>query len=775
MNYILKLLFLSALCAIGPFRGQVVDVSDNPIKNANVQIVDMKNSSTLTDEDGYFIIDSILEKEFLVKVSHIGYEDNITPIDYSSEELYEIMLFETPVELDRILVTGLRKEAYVKDTPVLTHVINSNDISNTTYTNVKDILEMKLPNVQNVVSSHAGTSNNRVKIQGLDNKYILFLIDGARVSGEFAGNLDFNMLNLSDVDKIEIVEGGMSSLYGSSAIGGVVNIITKKKQNPYWLDVSYLNEDPMVISQSLAFGLNYKNIYYNINIDKKESDGYDLTPLENNVMGPLIKTLEAYKTISVKHGFAYNFSENTSIELNVKDYSNEIYQYESHLCQMGCQNPFSYYETYKNNSPRFKDNRYGIKLLNKNEESTFKVFYNFEEYRKNSYFFNYSYESCSLNDCDNPDNLIEAEFLNATNKNESILVQYDFQFNAHNLTFGFEKNDDEYASFNIYKYDLGDVNNDGQCGDDIDDCLVESIFNSQNGIKQFSKKAFFIGDQINLDNDNIFSVSIRKVKSENYTDNLVYSMAYLFTSNQTRLHDIRFNYSKGFRTPAIKELYYNFQGHSPPVIGNPNLEPTTNDFFSISFDKKDLDKNYSLELFYNDIKNLIDVKPTVDEFDNNILLYSNFSSVIFYGINCHYESLLNNKNNIKFVYNYTHPESDNKEDNKEALELISEHSLALNYSYKVIKNKFNISVNMKYSGDKIIYDGDDFITLEDYIMADMLAKIKINDYVGLKFGYKNLFHYKDDRRFLSDSYQKDLLSAYDPGGRFVIGIDLKFK
>ncbi|MBI45008.1 MAG: hypothetical protein CMG66_02440 [Candidatus Marinimicrobia bacterium] len=771
MNYILKLLFLSALCAIGPFKGQVVDVSDNPIKNANVQIVDMKNSSTLTDEDGYFIIDSILEKEFSVKVSHIGYEDSITPIDYSSDELYEIILFETPVELDRILVTGLRKEAYVKDTPVLTHVINSNDISNTTYTNVKDILEMKLPNVQNVVSSHAGTSNNRVKIQGLDNKYILFLIDGARVSGEFAGNLDFNMLNLSDVDKIEIVEGGMSSLYGSSAIGGVVNIITKKKQNPYWLDISYLNEDPMVISQSLAFGLNYKNIHYNINIDKKESDGYDLTPLENNVMGPLIKTLEAYKTISVKHGFTYNFSENTSVELNVKDYSNEIYQYESHLCQMGCQNPFSYYKTYKNNSPRFKDNRYGFKFLNKNEESTFKVFYNFEEYRKNSHFFNYSYESCSLTDCNNPDNLIEAEFLNATNTNESLLVQYDFQFNAHNLTFGFEKNDDEYASFNIYKYDLGDVNNDGECGDDIDDCLVESIFNSQNGIKQFSKKAFFIGNQISLDNDNIFSVSIRKVKSENYTDNLVYSMAYLFTNNSTRLHDVRFNYSKGFRTPAIKELYYNFQGHSPPVIGNPDLEPTTNDFFSISFDKKDLDKNYSFELFYNDIKNLIGVKSTVDEFDNNILLYSNFSSVIFYGINCHYESLLNDKNNIKFVYNYTHPESDNKE----ALELISEHSLALNYSYKVIKNKFNISVNMKYSGDKIIYDGDDIITLEDYIMADALAKIKINDYVGLKFGYKNLFHYKDDRRFLSDSYEKDLLSAYDPGGRFVVGIDLKFK
>ena len=202
-------------------------------------------------------------------------------------------MFHTPLELDHILITGLRKEAYVKDTPVLTHVVSSRDIENTAYTNVKDVLEMKMPNVQNVVSNHAGTSNNRVKIQGLDNKYILFLIDGARVSGEFAGNLDFNMLGLSNVEKIEIVEGGMSSLYGSSAIGGVVNIITKKHQYPYWVNFSYLNEDPMVISQALGLGFNYKNFYYSLNFNKQDSDGYDLTPSGDNDVGPLMKTLEA--------------------------------------------------------------------------------------------------------------------------------------------------------------------------------------------------------------------------------------------------------------------------------------------------------------------------------------------------------------------------------------------------------------------------------------------------------------------------------------------------
>ena len=116
-----------------------------------------------------------------------------------------------------------------------TQKINHEDIQNSTYSNVKDILEIAMPNVQMVASNH---SDDRVKIQGLDNKYLTFLVDGDRVSGEYAGNIDFSMFNLSNVDKIEVVEGAMSTLYGSSAIGGVVNILTKKHKDPFWINLS---------------------------------------------------------------------------------------------------------------------------------------------------------------------------------------------------------------------------------------------------------------------------------------------------------------------------------------------------------------------------------------------------------------------------------------------------------------------------------------------------------------------------------------------------------
>tara|TARA_B100000579_G_C22847358_1_gene865247 strand:+ start:2320 stop:4662 length:2343 start_codon:yes stop_codon:yes gene_type:complete len=778
MYYSTKILFLIGFLTANSFKGQILDTFDKPINNASIQIIDNKNMSTLTDGDGYFSFDKTNDF-FSIKISHIGYEDKIVKVNNSNKGIQKIKLLKASLDLNNILVTGLRKEMHVKDTPILTHVISSKDLKNTAYTNVKDILEITMPNVQNVVSSHAGTSNNRVKIQGLDNRYILFLIDGARVSGEFAGNLDFNMLNLSDVEKIEIVEGGMSSLYGSSAIGGVVNIITKKEKNPYWFNISLLNEDPMIYSRTLNFGFNYNKLYYNIDINNQGSDGYDLTPLESNNNGALIKTLEEYNTNSIKQNFKFNFNDIYSIELNSKNYSNKISQYENHLLQIIDQEdpnyPFYYYQTNRNNSPMFKDNRYGITFIRSKKSRNFKIAYNNEEYIKSNYFFNYGYEDCSSIDCNQSNNLIDAEFINAKNRNKSLLVQFDLKEKNQHLTFGFEANSDDYSSFNIYDYNLGDNNNDGLCGEgfpwDPDDCLVESIFNAQDDTKSFRKKAFFFGNQISLKNDNTLSISLRSVSSKNYENNSVYSFAYLSPNNENRNYNIRFNFSKGFRTPAIKELYYNFQGHSPPVVGNPDLRPTTNNFFSISFDKRDFDNNASLDFFYNNVKDLIGINSTTDELGENILLYSNFESVNFRGINFHYERILKNKTSMKLVYNHTSPKSNNKE----ALELISRNSLRFNIYAKTPLKKLDVSFSAKYSGDKIIYSGNEETTLDDYFMVDLLGIFQPSNLTTIKLGYKNLLDFKDDRRLLNDSYERDLLTSYDPGRRFIIELNYNFK
>ena len=70
-----------------------------------------------------------------------------------------------------------------------------------------------------------------MSIQGLDSKYFLFLLNGNRMAGETTGNIDFSRLNTMNIERIELLNGGASTLYGSGAIGGVVNIITKDNKS----------------------------------------------------------------------------------------------------------------------------------------------------------------------------------------------------------------------------------------------------------------------------------------------------------------------------------------------------------------------------------------------------------------------------------------------------------------------------------------------------------------------------------------------------------------
>ena len=238
MNYSRLIIFVIFTQWIYAFSlsGIIYDTQQKRVGNVSIVISDIatdSNLATITNSKGEFFINNIDFESATIKVSHIGFKPYVKIINFNTVEILEIVLQSEILDLDRIVVTGTRSERHIKDTPMLTHVIGRGDIESSSYSNVKDILEMAMPNVQMVASNHG---NDRVKIQGLDNKYLTFLVDGDRVSGEYAGNLDFSMLGLFNVDKIEVIEGAMSTLYGSGAMGGVINIITKKNKEPYWID-----------------------------------------------------------------------------------------------------------------------------------------------------------------------------------------------------------------------------------------------------------------------------------------------------------------------------------------------------------------------------------------------------------------------------------------------------------------------------------------------------------------------------------------------------------
>ncbi len=141
---------------------------------------------------------------------------------------------EDPFDLDQIVVTGTRTPKALKDMPVITRVISSEDIKKVDATNVLDLLQQEVPGLEFTYSMGSVVMN----MGGFDGNNILFLVDGERMAGETMDNVDYNRLNLSNVDHIEIVKGASSTLYGSQAMGGVINIITKTSAEPWSLNLN---------------------------------------------------------------------------------------------------------------------------------------------------------------------------------------------------------------------------------------------------------------------------------------------------------------------------------------------------------------------------------------------------------------------------------------------------------------------------------------------------------------------------------------------------------
>ncbi|WP_158501769.1 TonB-dependent siderophore receptor [Vitiosangium sp. GDMCC 1.1324] len=139
-----------------------------------------------------------------------------------------------PEETDRrkqTVVTSSRAERKLEDAVVATEVITRKQIDAVGARDLGQLLQQH-PGVE-LVHNFRGTG---LRLQGLDPEYVLVLVDGERVSGRVGTTLDLGRFNLRDVERVEIVKGPAAALYGADAIGGVVNLITRRVQRPLELD-----------------------------------------------------------------------------------------------------------------------------------------------------------------------------------------------------------------------------------------------------------------------------------------------------------------------------------------------------------------------------------------------------------------------------------------------------------------------------------------------------------------------------------------------------------
>ena len=214
------------------------------------------------------------------------------------------------IDLNETIITATRTPKKINSLSLPAQVVTKSEINAINSIRLNDIISEQTGLTS--VSDYGGVEG--IQLQGMDSQYVLILVDDVPLIGRSAGTFDLRRLSLGNVERIEIVKGASSSLYGNEALGGVVNILTSNIEPGLNGNLSYRKGS--FNNNDLSTNLNYKKgqISSRFFVNRFSSDGYDLnddTPL---------KTVDPYNNYTLQSKIIYEYSNNTSISLSGRYY-----------------------------------------------------------------------------------------------------------------------------------------------------------------------------------------------------------------------------------------------------------------------------------------------------------------------------------------------------------------------------------------------------------------------------------------------------------------------
>ena len=177
----------------------------------------------------------------------------------------------SPYDMSELVITATRTPRSFKDTPVLTRLITRKDIEQTDATDLRDLLQQELPGVEFTYSMNQKLNMN---VGGFAGQSVLILVDGERLAGETMENVDFSRIDMNNVERIEIVRGAQSALYGAGAVGGVINIITRGASEPWQLNLNARLADHREQRYGGVFGLKQGRVGNMLDMQYTSIDNY---------------------------------------------------------------------------------------------------------------------------------------------------------------------------------------------------------------------------------------------------------------------------------------------------------------------------------------------------------------------------------------------------------------------------------------------------------------------------------------------------------------------
>ena len=637
---------------------------------------------------------------------------------------------------DVTVTTATKTEKNIDGVSASVIVITQKDIEKISASTLKDVFE-KIPSINAQFGRFphpSSASKASVSIRGAGANGTLILIDGKRLSGETESPYELNRIPASMIERIEIVKGSMSTLYGSDAIGGVINIITKKvDKNSSTLDVKY--------GQNGHGEAKEKNVNFTTSGTKED--------IKYKLFGSIIDT----SSYSKNKSYTQVATNPTTGAVLVANPQNNISGTNKVT--------FSDDANVKNVGTRIEKN------LNDNVSLGFDLNY-LDENREGTYIGSAAFSGGGL---------IKNTPVNSEDNNRRFDVSSDLKYQINDDLSGqtkvyrsYYKKRNETTPINF----AGPVNTKFSANVTID--TIESnltyVLNDSNIIttglefreetrdssainpvasssdfitKKVQYKSLFIQDEIALTNSLNATMGARYDKISNADNKATIQIG--LVQKLTENTNLRANYAQGYRAPDIAELYVVSPSYKDgkrfgsDVIFGPKtsayeLKPEQSQTFEIALSNR-MDKLFSeIVLFNTKIDDKIEL---VSYGSGNAKYYTseNLDKVDIKGVELNLDYTLNDNADLNF--NLTYLDTEDKSTNKELI-FTPDLSASLGFNYKILSNVAT-NLSLRYLGEQYS-DTQNTATTDDYTLVDVGVKYDVNKTLTLYTGIDNIFDTK---------------------------------
>jgi iron complex outermembrane receptor protein len=263
-------------------KGNIIDhLTKKGIAGASVSLSDQKQEVTANTQ-GAFELSNIKSGQYLLEISAIGYQSQLTSILLYQDTFITIELSLAHKELSEIIITGVSRSTELKKNPIIAKTISRAEWQQTTATNIIDALK----NVPGINQISTGSAISKPIIRGLGYNRVISLMNGLRQEGQQWGDEHGIEIDENAVDRIEIIKGPGSLMYGSDGIAGVVHFISPNAPSMGKIKTQF-NSNYQSNNQLLAYSIsnagNINGYYWMGQMSQKIAGNFE-TPVDGKVL-----------------------------------------------------------------------------------------------------------------------------------------------------------------------------------------------------------------------------------------------------------------------------------------------------------------------------------------------------------------------------------------------------------------------------------------------------------------------------------------------------------